>query len=214
MIRICKFLIVILFFSIATECVGADRAPGLNVVIPDPNLELAIREAIGKAHAPIYVKDLEGLTELNAQEKGIVDITGLEYCTNLEVLNLGGHNKITDISPLSQLVNLEWLNLEFNEITDISPLSKLVNLKVLDLGGRSLNVRHNWITDISPLSQLVNLKVLDLAWNEITDIAPLVRNAGLSKGDEVDLAGNPLSKESRNVYIPELRQRGVFVRFY
>ncbi|MCL1866896.1 MAG: leucine-rich repeat domain-containing protein [Oscillospiraceae bacterium] len=42
-------------------------------------------------------------------------------------------NKITDISPLVALTNLEELNLSQNQITDISPLSALTNLKILDL---------------------------------------------------------------------------------
>ncbi len=36
------------------------------VIFADPNLEAAIREAIGKATGPIYPSDLEGLTSLSA----------------------------------------------------------------------------------------------------------------------------------------------------
>jgi len=114
---ICKFLIVILFFSVATAY--AD-------MIPDPGLEAAIREAFGKPSGPIHVKDLEGLTGLDASIRVIADLTGLEYCTNLEELNLDDNdlgrlhfldNNITDISPLSELVNLEDLGLGGNKIT-------------------------------------------------------------------------------------------------
>jgi len=192
---ICKFLIVILFFSIAT--VYAD-------MIKDPGLEAAIREAIGKPSGPIHVKDLEELTELDVSRRCIADLTGLEYCTNLEVLELKG-NEITDLSPLPQLVNLKKLSLGRNEVTDILPLSYLVNLEYLYLG-------RNEITDLSPLSQLVNLKELNLSSNKITDLLPLVLNYGLSEGGRVELMGNPLSRESIKVYIPQLKERGVEVK--
>ena len=89
--------------------------------IPDPGLEAAIREEIDKLYGPIYVKDLEGLTRLDALRRGIADLTGMEYCTDLKELDLA-YNKITDLSPLSQLVNLEGLRLWGNKITDLSPL--------------------------------------------------------------------------------------------
>ena len=151
------------------------------VYIPDPGLEAAIREAIDKLYGPIYVKDLEGLTTLDAPERGIANLTGVEYCTDLESLYLSS-NKITDLSPLSYLVNLKKLYLSSNKITDLSPLSHLINLKGLDL----------WS-------------------NKITDIAPLVLDSGLSEGDTVELTDNPLSETSIKVYIPQLERRGVAV---
>jgi Leucine-rich repeat (LRR) protein len=41
--------------------------------------------------------------------------TGLEYCTNLEELDLD-YNQISDISALSKLTNLEKLELEDNKV--------------------------------------------------------------------------------------------------
>ena len=77
----------------STAAGGAEEA-----YIPDPGLEAVIREAIDKLYGPIYVEDLEGLTGLNACERGIADLTGLEYCTDLKLLVLGG-NEITDLFP-------------------------------------------------------------------------------------------------------------------
>jgi len=96
---ICKFLIVILFFSIAT--VYADT-------IKDPRLDVVIKKKLYDSNPswPIPVEDLEKLTELYVRGGSIhgwaVDLTGLEYCTNLKLLGLGG-NEITDISPLLSL---------------------------------------------------------------------------------------------------------------
>jgi Leucine-rich repeat (LRR) protein len=195
------------------------------VTFPDRNLEKVVRGAIGKSTGPIRAADLEKLTKLDASWESITDLTGLEYCTNLEVLGLELNqisdisalskltnlkelelwsNQISDISALSKLTNLEWLNLKHNQISDISALSKLTNLEWL-------NLKHNQISDISALSRLTNLWGLWLERNQISDIKPLVSNSGLSEGDWVYLEGNPLSSTSTNVYIPQLKKRGVFV---
>ena len=70
----------------------------------------------------------------------------------------------------------------------------------------------NSISDISPLAGLTNLRQLTLANNNISDIAPLVDNEGLGKGDLVWVPGNPLSAVSINTHIPALRERGVRVK--
>jgi hypothetical protein len=63
------------------------------------------------------------------------------------------------------------------------------------------------ITDVEPSRELNGW------WrggNQITDIKPLVDNAGLSDGIWYT-CGNPLSETSIEVYIPQLEERGVIV---
>ena len=69
------------------------------------------------------------------------------------------------------------------------------------------------------------LTYLNFVDNKITDIAPLVRNSGLSRsyitvsgnrvyvedGYRVYLEDNPLSRDSIIIDIPELQKRGVYV---
>ncbi|MCY4553564.1 MAG: leucine-rich repeat domain-containing protein, partial [Candidatus Poribacteria bacterium] len=125
--------------------------------MPDPALREAVREKLDiPADSPLtqaYMQ--EHLTNLEARDKGIVDLTGLELATDLQVLGLG-RNKIQDISSLSGLTGLGYLILDDNQISDLSPLAGLVNLEVLRLGS-------NQIRDVSPLAGLVNLKVLSLS---------------------------------------------------
>jgi len=117
--------------------ITANFKEGESVIFADPNLEAAIREAIGIPEGSIYPSDLEELTSLCASERGISDLAGLELCLNLMDLQL------------------------------------------------------------------------DL--NQIGNISSLVQNGGLGEGDAVYLRGNPLSWNSVNVYIPELRARDVTV---
>ena len=170
------------------------------VIFPDSNLEEAIREAIDKPEGPIYTTDLEGLTELEPGGRDITDLTGLEYCINMEHLWFPV-NQISDLSPLSDLASLKKLNLFHNQISDLSPLSELTNLEVLHLG-------LNQISDLTPLSDLTDLECLELSHNQISDIKPLVDSPGLSEGDNVNLKDNPLSTTSIEVYIPQLEERG------
>ncbi|MDY6892569.1 MAG: leucine-rich repeat domain-containing protein [Chloroflexota bacterium] len=195
------------------------------VVFPDPNLEVAIREAIGKPAGDISRSDLDALTMFSAEAKGISDLTGMEYCTSLSSISLWG-NRISDLSPLSNLTNLNSLYLGQNQISDISPLSTVNSLIVLNVGGNQISdisplsdlaslmylyMTYNQISDISPLSELNNLADLWLSHNQIADIAPLVANSGLGDGDKVYLVGNPLSTTSLDVHVADLEQRGVIV---
>lgn len=197
------------------------------VNLPDPNLQSAIRQAIKKPTGDIHQSDLVGLRQLDESNRTISNLTGLEYCTSLGVLFLDS-NQITDISPLSGLTSLTNLNLGGNQINDISPLSGLTRLEVLSLDNNqitnisplsgltsldALDLDNNQITDISPLSDLTSLRYLLLRNNHISDIGPLVSNHGLAQWDDVDCWANPLSADSINVYIPQLRHRGVLVEY-
>lgn len=135
------------------------------IVFNDITFENAVREAIIKPEGDIYIYDVKDLRELDLHEKGIADISGIQYLTNLQILELD-FNNISDISVLQGLVNLQDLNLGFNNITDISALKDLKNLKKLGLN-------TNRITDISPLRSLSKLDSLWLTCNQVNDITAL-----------------------------------------
>ncbi|MCK4681498.1 hypothetical protein KAT59_00545, partial [Candidatus Bipolaricaulota bacterium] len=72
------------------------------VFFPDSQLERAVREAIGKETDKLTSSDLDGLTELTAIGQGISNLSGLEDCTSLVLLDLG-ENYIENLSPLARL---------------------------------------------------------------------------------------------------------------
>ena len=63
------------------------------------------------------------------------------------------------------------------------------------------------------MAGLINLIELSLENNSISDISPLVANAGLGSGDTVSVSENPLNHASINTHIPALQSRGVEVYF-
>ena len=170
-----------------------------SIVFPDPNLEAAVREAIGKLTGVLTNCDVLPLTVLDASNRGIVDLSGLEYCVNLQELDLR-NNQISALSPLSGLNNLVYLYLRNNQIVDISPLSGLTNLISLGLG-------ENNITDISHLSGLINLNWLYLFSNQITNISSLFSltnliNLGLGNNNISDISSLSRLANLNNLYLP------------
>ncbi len=145
------------------------------VDIPDPNLHTVFREALNlPAGSPITEAEMRQLTSLNAKNRQITDLTGLEYATNLTELHLG-ENPIDDISPLMHLTQLSFLRLnDCWTIDDISPLAGLIQLGWLDLD-------RNLIVDISPLAGLTALTSLDLRYNQIENVGPLANLTQLTR---------------------------------
>ena len=124
-----------------------DRLPGAFVHIPDLNLRAAIAEVLGKSpNAPITVEEMERLEELNVPGRGIQNLTGLQFATNLKWLYFQG-NKISDISPLAGLIDLRRLHLNENPVSDISLLRKFKNLT-------NLTVARIAIFDLSQVAEL------------------------------------------------------------
>jgi internalin A len=75
-------------------------------------------------------------------------------------------NRINDLTPMSNLKRLRYLNLIQNQVHDLEPINDLTSLDTLLLG-------RNKIHDIAPLSGLTQLTRLDLSGNEVGDWSPL-----------------------------------------
>ena len=138
--------------------------------LPDPNLRMAIRETLREEiglpdHTPLTKEHLKHLANLDVENSGISDLTGLEHAINLQDFN-GDRNQISDLTPLLGLVRLHTLSLRENQIFDISPLANLTTLHRLTLA-------LNQISDITPLENLRGLRWLDLEYNQIRDISVL-----------------------------------------
>ena len=170
-----------------------DMPEGL-VLLKDANLEKAIRGALGIPTELLKKEDLSILTELVidgghpdnpelTEGEKIQDLTGIQHCYQLQLLNLRNHqisnitplasltqlskldlsfNQVSDVRSIAKLTKLNWLNLVDNKIEDLSPLTSLINLTTLWL-------HNNHFSDLSSLSKLTNLISLGLASNKVTD---------------------------------------------
>ena len=161
-------------------------------LIPDPNLHAAIAEILNKSDA-ITETDLARLTRIDADERGITDLTGLEYATRLERIEFR-HNSISDLSPLKGLTRLNNIKLRGNNITDVSPLADLTNVDWLGL-------EQNAITDLSPLRKLIKLNGIGIDGNPISDVSPL---ASLISLERLNAWRTPISDFSALANLPRL----------
>ncbi len=133
-----------------------------------PNLEERIRRAqgfSGSRTGPISPADVSGIDTLRIWGAEICSLEGIQFLTNLQVLNIES-NRVIDITPLQNLTNLVALGFSSNEVNDITPLQKLTNLQVLEF-------RYNRVSDIVPLQHLKNLQTLLFDYNPVSDITPL-----------------------------------------
>lgn len=90
----------------------------------------------------------------------------------LEFLDLTGNDRLSDLSPLSDLTKLRDLRLSYNAIADITPLANLTDLA-------RLNVSYNRIGDLTPLANLTGLGILSVDGADLSDLEPLAAFGGL-----------------------------------
>lgn len=219
------------------------------VHIPDRNLHAALARMLGQhPEAPITVSQMEQFSHfgwgghtkngvyvegeaLTLFNKGIKDLTGLEYAINLKELFVREQreefrgNGISDLTPISGLTQLESLSIGGigNHVSDLSPIANLTNIKHLDLGG-------NPISDLSPIANFTQLEVIGFDDNvPLTDISVLANMEQLRRvhmwgprfGDMsplvnlpnievIDLCGNEISEIPSLKNAPTLKELYVF----
>ena len=103
------------------------------------------------------------------------DIEMLKYCTDLEALDLG-HNYLTDsdLTVIAGLTKLKVLILADNKITDISALTTLKDLEYIELF-------MNKIPDLSPLADLPGLIDVNVCNVGASDLTPLFELTGVKR---------------------------------
>jgi len=144
-----------------TVGVGGDYV----IEFEDYNFEQVIRETINKPEGPLYLSDVIGIKTLNAIERGIKSMKGIQHLQNLQILWFDS-NQVSDISALQNLTNLYELSFDYNQVSDISALQNLTNLQ-------ELSFDSNQVSDISALQNLTNLLALYFHGNQVSDISAL-----------------------------------------
>ena len=177
-----KRTVICLFYLLALAFGAIVLAEEVEMIdIPDKNLEQAIREEIGIPDTiPLTPAHMKMLTRLKVNDRVLTNITGLEYATNLEILDLSNNPKLSDIRPIANLRKLRWLAFAGTQVKDLNPLAKLTDLETLYIWGTP-------ISDLKPLAALTNLIGIDASSCKISDVTPL---ASLSELKYLTIRGN------------------------
>ena len=102
-----------------------------DLTIPDDSLKTALSN--------IYQTDVHECDSLYLSDKGIKNISGLEWFSNLWTLYLDS-NEISDLTPLEDLHSLHKLHAKKNQISDIEVLLSLKGLSYVDLASNSIDI--------------------------------------------------------------------------
>ncbi|SDF26795.1 leucine-rich repeat domain-containing protein [Cellulophaga baltica] len=116
-----------------------------------------------KLNRSVSIDEDKNIIALNLSDLRISDLSFLADLKDLQSLYLDS-NIIEDLSFIKNLINLKNLSLNENSISDVDSLSGLINLEIL-------NLSENNILNITALSKLKKIKHLNISSNNITDIS-------------------------------------------
>ncbi|CAL6010493.1 Conserved_hypothetical protein [Hexamita inflata] len=160
-----------------------------------------------------YTLALPNLVELVLGYNSLKDKSGLQHSPKLERLDLS-QTETTDLHTIPhQLFGLKELNVSENNITDISYISNFIDLQILDFSYNKqlqtigplkfctqltkLVIVTTNVSDIWPLQFMKNLKTLDMYETKVVDLHPLqylykLENISADNASIIDVS--PLSK--------------------
>lgn len=139
-----------------------------------------------------------------SDNKYILNLDPLSELQDLQTLNLSNTN-IRDLSPLRNLTNLRELILNDSEVADLTPLRYATKLE-------RLSIDHTSVSDISMLGRLINLKTFSLKRTPVYDFEPI---SFLENIESVDLQGTQISHLtpiSNNLHLAELNITSTLVQ--
>jgi internalin A len=119
----------------------------------------------------VELRALAALNSLFLCGVRLTDLSAVGSLQNLQSLNCS-NTQINDLAPLASLQNLQSLDCGSNMISGLAALAKLANLQSLDCS-------ETQISDLAPLACLQNLQSLNCTHTQISDLAPLASVANL-----------------------------------
>ncbi|TDP94272.1 hypothetical protein EDF62_0686 [Leucobacter luti] len=151
------------------------------VEMPDAALRSAVIAQVGGG-STLTRGSIRRLQALKAPNSGIADLTGLEYASQLSIVDLS-RNPITTLEPLRGLSTIRQLNVSSTLITDISAVATMPDINYL---------QFNWteVSDLEPVRDKIQLWRIELAATRVSDLDPV---RGLINMSELYFQETPVS---------------------
>ncbi len=122
-----------------------------------------------------YAKALSRIAEAKRTHATSLDLSSCdltempEALTELTWLNeliLFKNSRLTDLSPLKNLIQLSVIDCSFTQISDLSPLENLVHIE-------RVNLSSTKVSDLTFLNNLPHLQALHIQNTAVSDLSPL-----------------------------------------
>ena len=115
--------------------------------------------------------------------------TVLKYCTKVKNLDLGHNDKLTDVSFIASMPDLENCILTCTSVNSFEPFRNCTKLDYLESG-------ETYVSDLSPFENLTQIRYLNIGLNKsISDLSPLYNNTNFMK---LYLGGTSISQDQIN----------------
>ncbi|CAL5971050.1 Conserved_hypothetical protein [Hexamita inflata] len=161
-----------------------------------PKLEIINLSATETTDLRTILHQLFGLKKLYLSQNNITEISYLSNFVDLQSLDLGENQQLSNIGPLQFCTQLTKLRIDETGIADIWPLQCMKNLNTLEMyltqvvdlqplqhlnKLETIYAYEACIIDVSPLSKLTQLKELNFSCNKITNAETLKHHKNFSK---------------------------------
>ena len=173
----------------------------------DSYVEESLRRAAHKPEGQLMLSDVFEITMLRVDH--FENIPGDEI----------GYRGAGDLSALSELINLKYLDVEYTTEDSLDKLAGLVNLEELDITAsdsfRDISALRNMkqlqilhmpkcgLEDLSDLAELTELKELHIIDNSVSDLSPLKNLTGL---EVLEIVDNPCKDISMLAGMDSMRE--------
>lgn len=123
-----------------------------------------------------------------------VDVTDIQDIMSINSIDLSHNQYLRDLEPISQLSDLQILNLSYTPVEDLSPLRNLTGLTDLNISNTpvqdltplkyadnlvKLNISKTAVTELIALERMSKLERLEMEMTSVADFAPLANNTSL-----------------------------------
>ena len=138
-----------------------------------PRLDLvkrmSVRHTINQEFFEAICK-MKNLDHLHLGSSTVEDISSISKLEKLQRLELNSFSRLTDISPILTLKNLELLSIENSfRVENYELIGQITQLKGLRLGGDAFAPKNLRLKSLRQFSSLKNLKHLDLSTLSVVD---------------------------------------------